>query len=419
MEIYLVGGAVRDQLLGLQPKERDWVVTGATREQMLQDGYLQVGKDFPVFLHPETKDEYALARTERKQGHGYTGFEINADPSVSLEEDLLRRDLTVNAIAMDGDGRFIDPYNGREDLQKKVLRHVSAAFVEDPLRVLRVARFAARYAHLGFSVAEETMALMKEISQSGELSHLVAERVWTETCKALSEQTPSVFFTVLRQCGALEAVFPEIDRLFGVPQRKEFHPEVDTGIHTMLVVDRAAVLSDDLVVRFAALLHDLGKAETPEELLPRHHGHEKRGLKPIRNLCNRLRVPNNFRDMAIHVAQFHGNSLVALELKPNTLLEMFEAMDLFRRKERLEQFVLASQADYQGRPGYEQQAYPQADYMRAAFRACSDVDTKSLAQSGLTGAEIGIAIHRARAQAIAKVKLDWGLPEQQEQNGAE
>ena len=414
MEVYLVGGAVRDELLGREPKEFDWVVVGSTVEEMLEQGYLQVGKDFPVFLHPQTKDEYALARTERKSGHGYGGFEVHADPSVSLEEDLLRRDLTVNAIAKGAEGEFIDPFNGRKDLEAKLLRHVSSAFVEDPLRVLRVSRFAARYAHLGFKVADETMQLMSSIVDSGELEHLTPERVWMETLKALSEDKPSVYFESLRKCGALAVIFPEIDKLFGVPQRKDFHPEVDTGIHTMMVVDQSARFSADPVVRFSALLHDLGKAETPAEMLPRHHGHEARGVKPVRALCSRLRVPNAFRDMALIVAQKHGLSLTAFELKPVTIVELFESMDAYRRPERVEQFVMASKADFHGRPGYEDQEYPQSDYLRAAFAASQTISSAEFLESGLAGKEIGAAIRRARSQAIAKLKLEFDLPKKQE-----
>lgn len=409
MEVYLVGGAVRDELLGREPKEFDWVVVGSTVEEMLDQGYLQVGKDFPVFLHPQTKDEYALARTERKSGHGYAGFEVHADPSVSLEEDLLRRDLTVNAIAKNSSGEYIDPFNGRKDLDAKKLRHVSSAFVEDPLRVLRVSRFAARYAHLGFTIADETMQLMSSIVDAGELAHLTPERVWMETLKALSEDKPSVYFESLRKCGALEAIFPEIDKLFGVPQRKDFHPEVDTGIHTMMVVDQSARLSADPVVRFSALLHDLGKAETPEEMLPRHHGHEARGVKPVRALCSRLRVPNAFRDMALIVAQKHGLSLTAFELKPVTIVELFESMDAYRRPERVEQFILASKADFHGRPGYEDQEYPQSNYLRAVFAASKNISAREFVESGLSGKEIGAAVRRARAQAAARIKREFGI----------
>lgn len=414
MEVYLVGGAVRDELLGREPKELDWVVVGSTVEEMLNQGYLQVGKDFPVFLHPQTKDEYALARTERKSGHGYGGFEVHADPSVSLQEDLLRRDLTVNAIAKSAEGEFIDPFNGRKDLEAKLLRHVSSAFVEDPLRVLRVSRFAARYAHLGFKVADETMQLMSSIVDSGELEHLTPERVWMETLKALSEDKPSVYFESLRKCGALAVIFPELDKLFGVPQRKDFHPEVDTGIHTMMVVDQSARFSTDPVVRFSALLHDLGKAETPAEMLPRHHGHEARGVKPVRSLCSRLRVPNAFRDMALIVAQKHGLSLTAFELKPVTIVELFESMDAYRRPERVEQFVMASKADFHGRPGYEDQEYPQSDYLRAAFTVSQNISSAEFLESGLAGKEVGAAIRRARSQAIAKLKLEFDLPKKQE-----
>ncbi|MDH5216376.1 MAG: multifunctional CCA addition/repair protein [Gammaproteobacteria bacterium] len=414
MEVYLVGGAVRDELLGREPKEFDWVVVGSTVEEMLDQGYLQVGKDFPVFLHPQTKDEYALARTERKSGHGYGGFEVHADPSVTLEEDLLRRDLTVNAIAKSDEGKFFDPFNGRKDLEAKLLRHVSSAFVEDPLRVLRVSRFAARYAQLGFTIADETMQLMSSIVDSGELAHLTPERVWMETLKALSEDKPSVYFESLRKCGALAVIFPEIDKLFGVPQRKDFHPEVDTGIHTMMVVDQSARFSADPVVRFAALLHDLGKAETPAEMLPRHHGHEARGVKPVRALCSRLRVPNAFRDMALIVAQKHGLSLTAFELKPVTIVELFESMDAYRRPERVEQFILASKSDFHGRPGYEDQEYPQSDYLRAAYAVSKNISSAEFLESGLAGKEVGAAIRRARSQAISKLKLEFDLPKKQE-----
>lgn len=408
MEVYLVGGAVRDELLGREPKEFDWVVVGSTVEEMLDQGYLQVGKDFPVFLHPQTKDEYALARTERKSGHGYSGFEVHADPSVSLEEDLLRRDLTVNAIAKNSSGEYIDPFNGRKDLEARQLRHVSPSFVEDPLRVLRVSRFAARYAYLGFTIADETMQLMSSIVDAGELEHLTPERVWMETLKALSEDKPSVYFECLRKCGALAVIFPEIDKLFGVPQRKDFHPEVDTGVHTMMVVDQSARLSADPVVRFSALLHDLGKAETPADLLPRHHGHEARGVKPVRSLCSRLRVPNAYRDMALTVAQKHGLSLTAFELKPVTIVELFESMDAYRRPERVEQFILASKADFHGRPGYEDQEYPQSDYLRAVFAVTRNISAREFVESGLKGKEIGAAVRRARAQAAARVKREFG-----------
>jgi len=407
-QVYLVGGAVRDYLLSLEIKERDWVVVGASADELLDQGYHQVGKDFPVFLHPETREEYALARTERKSGHGYTGFEVHADPSVTLEDDLLRRDLTINAMAFNDRQELIDPYGGQQDLEKKLLRHVSPAFVEDPLRILRVARFAARFHHLGFTVAPETMTLMRQIVDEGEADHLVPERVWTETHKALNEKTPASYFEVLRECGALNRIMPEIDKLFGVPQRKDFHPEVDTGIHTMMVLQQAARHSDDAIVRFSALLHDLGKAETPQEEWPRHHGHEARGVKPIRALCRRLHVPNQYRDMALVVAQKHGIALRAFELKPVTVLELFESMDAFRRKERVEQFLLSCLADYRGRPGYEDRDYPQADYLRLCFEAASQVNTRQFVEEGLTGKEIGIAIRRARAQAIAMVKRDNG-----------
>jgi tRNA nucleotidyltransferase (CCA-adding enzyme) len=334
MKVYLVGGAVRDQLLGRTPLERDWVVIGATPEQMVAHGYRPVGKDFPVFLHPQTAEQYALARTERKTGRGYYGFETRHSPDVTLEQDLSRRDLTINAMAQDTDGQLIDPHGGRSDLDARVLRHVSEAFVEDPLRVLRVARFAARYASLGFTVADGTLALMRRIVDAGELSALVAERVWSETQRALAEPTPQVYFEVLRGCGALEVVFPEIAALYGVPQPPRWHPEIDTGLHTMLALAAAAGLSPEVDVRFAALVHDLGKALTPRERWPSHHGHEEAGVAPIENLCARLRVPGDAKDLAILASRHHARVHRAEELRPGTLLELLEAVDAFRAARR-------------------------------------------------------------------------------------
>lgn len=407
MKIYLVGGAVRDQLLGLPVKERDWVVVGATPEAMARAGYRPVGKDFPVFLHPETHEEYALARTERKSAPGYKGFVVHASPEVTLEEDLCRRDLTINAIAQDTDGTLIDPFNGRDDITHTVLRHVSAAFIEDPVRILRVARFAARFAKWNFTVADDTHALMQSMVVSGEVDHLVAERVWTETFKALNEDTPSRYFEVLQNCGALQVIFPEVARLFGVPQPALHHPEIDTGIHTLLVLNQAARLSMSIRVRFAALVHDLGKGETPAELLPRHVGHELRSVSLIEALCKRLRVPNDCRDLAVKVARYHSHCHRALELRPKTLLETLMGVDAFRQPDRLEEFLLACEADIRGRTGLEDLPYPQADLFRAAFAAARAVDTQSLVREGLQGPALGERLSELRCAAITQVRTQF------------
>ena len=417
METYLVGGAVRDELLGLPVNARDWVVVGAREQDLLAQGYRRVGRDFPVFLHPQTHEEYALARTERKRGHGYTGFEVHASPDVSLEEDLRRRDLTINAMARDADGRLIDPYGGQRDLQARLLRHVSPAFVEDPLRVLRVARFAAQLAELDFCVAPETLELMREIVRQGELQALVPERVWLEMRKALSTPAPARFFEVLRACGALAVLFPELERLFGVPQRADYHPEIDTGVHTLMVLTQAARLSEDLGVRFAALVHDLGKGETPRELWPRHHGHEKRSRRLVAALCERLRVPRHERALALLVAELHGQVHRALELRPATVLELLGRVDVFRRPERFEQFLLACTADSLGRRGFENAAFPQADYLREAARRCRRVDAAALREQGLSGQALAAALRRRRIQLIAGLKREWaeGAGESEEQ----
>ncbi|MFI4921405.1 MAG: multifunctional CCA addition/repair protein, partial [Gammaproteobacteria bacterium] len=341
MKTYLVGGAVRDRLLKLPVKERDWVVTGATPAELTALGYTPVGKDFPVFLHPETKEEYALARTERKTGHGYHGFEFMSAPGVTLEADLQRRDLTINAIAGDESGTLFDPYGGEKDLKARLLRHVSPAFSEDPVRVLRVARFAARFASLGFKVAPETLELMRGMSADGEVDHLVPERVWQETLKALACERPSVYFEVLRECGALKRVFPELERLYGVPQPAKWHPEIDTGVHVMMVVDQAARLTPDLTVRFAALTHDLGKGTTPKDILPHHYGHEDRSVKLVEDLCARLKTPREFKELAVIVAKQHGLVHTAEEIRSDTLLKLLEIVDAFRRPERFELFLLA------------------------------------------------------------------------------
>lgn len=383
MDIYLVGGAVRDSLLGLNESDRpqsdrDWVVVGATVQEMLDQGYLQVGKDFPVFLHPRSKEEYALARTERKTAPGYTGFAFNADASVTLEQDLRRRDLTINAIAQDEDGNLVDPYGGRNDIEKRILRHVSNAFIEDPLRVLRVARFAARFAHLGFRVAEETMALLKTISASGELDHLVAERVWQEIEKALQEKTPTVFFEILRECGALAVILPEVDILFGVPQPEQYHPEIDTGTHVMLCLEQATLLSADPVVRFATLVHDVGKGVTPKDNWPHHYQHAQLGVAEIRRLCTRLRVPKKYSAIAQLVCAYHTQCHRVEELRASTTLKLLESLDAFRRPKQMVQFLLACEADSKGRPGYENINYKQSDILREALVAALSVDVKSL-----------------------------------------
>jgi tRNA nucleotidyltransferase (CCA-adding enzyme) len=405
MRIYLVGGAVRDELLGLPVRERDWVVVGATPEQMVAQGYRPVGKDFPVFLHPQTAEEYALARTERKTGPGYHGFSTRFSPDVTLAEDLSRRDLTINAIARDPDsGELIDPYGGARDLDARVLRHVSPAFVEDPLRVLRVARFAARFASLGFRVADETASLLKQMSAGGELATLVAERVWQETQKALMTQSPAQYFRVLRETGALAVVFPELNALFGVPQPAQWHPEIDTGVHVLMVLEQATALSTDPVVRFAALTHDLGKGQTPADQWPRHVGHEARSVTCVDAVCDRLKVPNDYRELARHVARHHGVVHNAQQLRAGTLLDLLETLDAFRRPERFESFLLACMADMRGRTGFEQRPYPQADYLRSVRSAAAGVSLDRSQFAGLTGAEIGERVRRARLAAIEAAK---------------
>ncbi|MDF2177459.1 multifunctional CCA addition/repair protein [Aliiglaciecola sp. CAU 1673] len=407
MQIYLVGGAVRDQLLHRPIKERDYVVVGATEEQMLDLGYRQVGKDFPVFLHPETAEEYALARTERKSGRGYTGFICHAAPDVTLEQDLARRDLTVNAMALDNDGQLIDPFNGKQDLDNRILRHVSDAFVEDPLRVLRVARFAARYHHLGFGIANETLELMREIAQSGELAHLSAERVWKETANALSENHPDVFFETLRAVGALKDWFGELDALWGVPNPAKWHPEIDTGVHTMMVLSQAVSLSDSLAVRYAALVHDLGKAMTPPEHWPSHRGHETLGLKAIEVISDRLKVPNDCRDLALLTGEFHTHLHRAFELRPETVLKVLNRCDAWRKPERFEQMLIACEADARGRLHFETAPYPQADYFRDAFAAAQRVQAQPFVEQGIKGKDIRSAMDKARLKAIAEMKDKW------------
>ncbi len=405
MQIFLVGGAVRDKLLKRPVVDRDHVVVGATPEQLLALGYKPVGKDFPVFLHPATNEEYALARTERKNGRGYHGFVFQADPTITLEQDLARRDLTINAIAEDEHGVLTDPFGGVRDLEARLLRHASPAFVEDPVRVLRVARFAARFAPLGFTVAAETMALMRQMVADGEVDHLVPERVWAETRKALGEPQPSMFLRVLRECGALAVLFPEVDALYGVPQRAEFHPEIDTGVHMELVLDAAARLApDNDVVGFCALTHDLGKALTPVAELPRHIGHEHRGVAPLRALAARLKVPTEHATLAELVCREHLNVHRALELKPTTVLKLLGALDALRRPARLELFLAACEADQRGRRGHEYDAYPQADYLRAARTAAAAVESADFIARGLAGPAIGQAMEAARIHAIAALR---------------
>lgn len=405
MQRYLVGGAVRDSLLGYPFHERDWVVVGATPQQMLALGYQQVGKDFPVFLHPDTKEEHALARTERKNGKGYTGFSVYAAPDVTLEQDLQRRDLTINAIAQADDGSLVDPFGGVADLKHKVLRHVSDAFAEDPLRVLRVARFYARYAHLGFSVAAETQQLMQQLAS--ELDTLTPERVWQETAKALSEQTPQAYFQLLYDTGALAVLMPELAALWGVPQPPQWHPEIDTGVHTLMVLEQAAALSPRIDIRFAALVHDLGKGITKPELWPSHHGHEHSGLALIQQLCDRLRVPNDCRELALQVCEYHQLVHRARELKSATVLKLFNAIDIWRKPQRLDDVLLCCTADLRGRTGFEQAEYPQADYLQALAMAARQVNAKDLVAQGLTGEAIKQGLAGARLAAIQAAKQQW------------
>ncbi len=402
MKVYLVGGAVRDAELGFESKDKDWVVVGATPEEMLDKGYQQVGSDFPVFLHPSTKEEYALARTERKSGKGYTGFVTEFSKDVSLEDDLARRDLTINAMAKDENGQLIDPFSGKQDLQHKVLRHVTPAFAEDPLRVLRVARFKARFYHLGFEIAQETICLMKQIADSGELETLTPERVWIETVKALNETSPEQFFIALKDCGALKIVFPEIYRLFGVPQRKDYHPEVDTGVHTLMAVAYTAKMNWRCEIRFAALVHDLGKADTDPKLLPKHIGHEKKSAKRVKEMCARLKVPKNYLQLALLVAEYHTLCHQVLTLKPSTVLKLLERVDAFRRPDRLDDFLCACEADARGRTGFENCEYPQSEFLRKARESAASVEVAQIIAAGYQGAAIG---RQLRQQRINQIKL--------------
>lgn len=411
MKVYLVGGAVRDQLLGISPQERDWVVVGARPDDLLCQNYKQVGRDFPVFLHPKTNEEYALARTERKSAPGYYGFSCRYDESVTLEDDLARRDLTINALAMDTEGHIIDPYGGQDDLNKKILRHVSPAFVEDPVRVLRVARFAARLHHLGFTLANETRSLMYRMVKNKELEHLVAERVWKEWQRSLGEKNPGQFILTLRSCDALRVVLPELDALFGVPNPYKHHPEVDSGIHTLMVLEAATQLSTDPIIRFAALVHDLGKALTPMVKWPRHLGHEESGVPLVNSLCQRLRIPSEYRDLGVQSARYHLMIHRVLELKPSTIVSTLERVDAFRRPHLFEKLLLSCEADSKGRGVVVM--YPQSQLWRAALAVCATVDVKEIVAQGHTGLQIKAVLHQERVKRVHLLKKSWDLNEKQ------
>ena len=406
-----MGGAVRDQLLGYPIMDRDWVVVGATPELMQELGYRPVGKDFPVFLHPDTKEEYALARTERKVSRGYRGFEFNTSLDVTLEQDLQRRDLTINAIAQSKSGRLIDPWNGQTDLQNRILRHVSPAFAEDPLRVLRVARFHARLSPLGFSVAPQTLDLMRSLSDSGELASLAPERVFAELIQSLQYANPRPFFDTLRECGALEKIFPEVDCLFGVPQVAEHHPEIDTGIHTMMVLSQTCRLSENLAARFAAICHDLGKGTTPKDLLPHHYGHEERGAKLAEKLTQRLKTPREYRDLAILTARYHTHCHRAFELKPGTLLKLLLSLDALRRSNRFKQYLLICESDYRGRLGLEERPYPQALYLQSLAKQVQTINASEIAsRAKAAGKPVADLIHRERLNVITAFKKNYKPP---------
>lgn len=409
MNIYLVGGAVRDQLLGLPVKDRDWLVVGATPEQLLAQGYQQVGKDFPVFLNPITKEEYALARTERKSGAGYTGFICDFSPNIRLEEDLIRRDLTINAIAQDERGTLYDPYGGVADINHRTLRHISPAFAEDPLRVLRVARFAARFHHLGFTVADETLSLMQQLTEQGELQHLTTERVWLETSKALTEKNPEIFFEILRQVGALSILMPEIAALYGVPNPVQHHPEIDSFIHTMLVLQQAVLLTKNTefnasAVRFAAICHDLGKTLTPQAQLPSHYGHEKKGVQLIRNLANRLKVPNYDKELAELSCEYHTHVHKAFELRADTIIKLFNTFDAWRKPQRFLEFLTVCMADSRGRTGFEQREYPQKEYLWQLYQTALQVDVQQVINDGFEKQGIRDELMKRRITTI-KAKM--------------
>ncbi len=404
MKTYLVGGAVRDRLLGRAVEERDWVVVGSSPKEMQDAGYRAVGNDFPVFIHPQSGEEYALARTERKTGRGHGDFQFHTSIEVTLEEDLLRRDLTINAIAEDDRGNLIDPYHGQQDIADRVLRHVSAAFVEDPLRVLRVARFAARFRHLGFSIADETLQLMRQIVATGGLDHLSAERVWQETLKGLSEGSPRTYIEVLRNCGALIVLLPEVEKLFGVPQRADYHPEVDTGIHTLMALDKAVELSAAPEVRYAVLVHDLGKGITPDHILPRHIGHEEGGVPLVKAVSKRLRVPNRFIKLAVAVTRYHLLCHKVATLRPTTVLKILKGLDVFRNPDVLEPFLLACEADARGRTNFEQAPYPAAQWLRQLVNELGAISVQQFIDEGFSGAALGAALDQHRTDMIANFK---------------
>lgn len=404
MQTYLVGGAVRDKLLNLPVKDKDWVIVGGNPEQLIALGYQQVGADFPVFLHPNTKEEYALARTERKSGHGYTGFDVVFDDTVTLEDDLLRRDLTINAIAMDENGELIDPFQGQRDIADRKLRHVSDAFREDPLRVLRIARFSARFCHLGFTIADETEQLLREMVHSGELEHLVAERVWSETSRALSSPSPSEYFRVLKRIGALTIIFPELDALFGVPQPFRWHPEIDTGIHTLKALDIARQLTDDVDVLMATLCHDLGKGLTPEDILPSHHGHEGAGADLIKRVAKTYKWPVKTATLCEQVARYHTHCHNIFALKASSVVKLLNNLNGFRQPERIAQFAIACQADAQGRSGLERTPYPQAAFLARCLEQCQGVSAQAFVEQGLEGKAIGDAMHQQRVGLIKQLQ---------------
>ncbi|AHG77439.1 multifunctional CCA addition/repair protein [Mannheimia varigena] len=408
MDIYLVGGAVRDQLLGLSVKDRDFLVVGATSEQLLAQGFQQVGADFPVFLHPETKEEYALARQERKQGKGYNGFICDFSPMVTLEQDLIRRDLTINAIAQDKTGKIFDPYGGVQDLENRILRHISPAFSEDPLRVLRVARFAARFHTFGFTIADETLAIMQELSSSGELESLTAERIWLETEKAFQEESPQIYFEVLRKVGALKVLFPEFDKLFGVPQPPQHHPEIDSGVHTLMVIEQAKRLAKNAenptALLFSALCHDLGKGLTPSDILPHHYGHEVKGIQPTRNLANRLKTPTEVKDFALLVTEYHTHCHKMAELRPETVIKLFNALDVWRKPKRFFDFLLACEADAKGRLGFENRDYSQAELAKSYYYAAMEVDVQQVIQDGFEKQAIREELNKRRIYTIKRIK---------------
>ena len=407
MQIYRVGGAVRDKLISYPCHENDWVVVGSSPDEMIALGYRPVGQDFPVFIDPRSGEEYALARTERKSGVGYGGFTFHTSPDISLEDDLIRRDLTINAMAESDDGTIIDPHGGQQDLNNKILRHVSEAFAEDPLRVLRVARFAARYAHLGFTIAPETLQLMQRIVDRGEMTALVAERVWKETQRALCERSPDVFIETLRSCGALAILLPEVEALFGIEQRADYHPEIDTGIHTLMALQQSALLTEKATIRFTVLVHDLGKAITPKEILPRHTGHEARGLPLVKDVCDRLKVPNQHRQLAMVVTEYHLMCHKSLDFKPDSLLKLLTVIGALKSEEKLDDFLLCCMADAKGRKGLEKQDYAPNRYLRDARKAAIAVQVNDLVDSGIKGADIGIHLKQRQIKALSQFKKHY------------